>query len=295
MEENSMAAEDMTPELKRFALGEWRTLNLKLTEPVPDPLFVCSAKIREDVAGALEAKFDRGTELPGDLKAKYNSHLSYSYGLSEQFYEAGPSADFTELIYMYNTQSMEEAKKLMEADPFHKEGIFYDDWWFEWFPHSPMYKGGQSSLMQPWRTVDVVVEMTTPKTLIASFGKFDLGPTRDWEHGKATMPLFVVLHGYNRYAEGGLSTMGLDWGCGATWSYDTGDTGKVLHILAVPNIETAKLFNETDAFYRWGLMSDFRYFEWCIHYPVRKVNPFHRHKDPLHKVLEGAGIVVPKE
>jgi hypothetical protein len=259
--------------------GELRTLRLVPTEPTPETLFVCSAKIRDDVATALLARFETGTELVGDIKASYDAHLSYSCGLGEKFYEAGPSADFTEILYVCRTESLEETKELMHADPFHQEGIIHDDWYFEWHIHPPLYKGSLPPL--PGQVVDVEVEVTTPETLIASFGTFDLAPLNKWHEGKAPRPLYQILHLHNMYGEGGMATMGLAWACGPT-----ADLDKVLHILAVPTIEMAKFFNGVESLYRWGLMKDFRYFEWCIHYPLRKATP--RHKSILGDLAKNA-------
>jgi uncharacterized protein YciI len=262
--------------------GELRTLKLVPTEPVPDTLFVCSAKVRYDVAAALRARFDTGVELVGDVKSKYEAHVSYSHDLGEKFYEAGPSVDFTEILYLYRAESLEEAKKLMHADPFHEAGIIYDDSYFEWHVHGPHYKSSGVPPM-PGQEVEVEVEVTTPETLIASFGTFDLKPLDKWHQGKGPRPLYQLLHLYNMYGEGGMATMGLAWACGPT-----ADLDKVLHILAVPSIEMAKFFNGVESFARWGLMKDFRYFEWCIHYPVRKASP--RHMNILNDLVENVRI-----
>ncbi|MFF2514393.1 YciI family protein [Streptomyces sp. NPDC058086] len=249
------------------------------TEPVPEILFVCSAKVRADVAAALHARFGLGSELPEDIRPVYESHLSYSDGLGDAFYEAGPSADFTEILYIYRTESLEEAKKLMRADPLYAAGAFHDDSYFEWHIHPPLYKSRLPFM--PEQVQEVEVEVTTPRTLIASYGTFDLEPMKDWQQGKAPRPLFQLLHLYNLYGEGGTATMGITWACGPN-----ADLDKALHILAVPSIEMAKFHNEMDALYRWGIVSDFRYFEWCIHYPRRKATP--RHRAVLGDLIEGA-------
>jgi len=270
-----------SPALPPFP-GELRTLKLVLTEPVPPTLFVCAAKIRGDVAKQLQAKFETGAELSGELGVSFAKHLSYCVGLGEQFYEAGPSADFTEIIYIYRTQTEDEAKTLMEADPFYQEGIFHDPWYFEWHIHSPIYKSAMPPM--PEQVVEFKVHETTPRTLVACIGDFDLELAMKDSHKKDQMSIFHVMHVFNRHAEGGLGSMGIDWAVGPA------GPDKSLHILNVPNVEMAKMYNEMDAACRWGIMSNFRYFEWCIHYPVRKSSP--RHKEALNAAMHRAGIVV---
>lgn len=274
---------NQSPALPPFP-GELRTLRLVLTEPVPPALFVCSAKVCGDVAQELKAKFETGAELSGELKAQFDKHLSYCVGLGEQFYEAGPSADFSEVLYIYRAQSLDEARQLMEADPFYQEGVFHDPWYFEWHIHSPIYKSAMPPM--PEQVVEFKVHETTPRTLVACFGDFDLELAMKDMDKPGQMSIFHVMHVFNRHAEGGLGTMGIDWGVGPA------GPDKSLHILNVPNVEMAKMYNEMDAACRWGIMSNFRYFEWCIHYPVRKASP--RHKEALREAMARAEIVVPE-
>ena len=89
------------------------------SEPTPDKLFVCSAKIKREAGTVLKKAFDVGTGLPKDLEATYNKHLIYTYELGEKgsYWAAGPAADFTEILYIFSTDSLEEAQKLMHNDP----------------------------------------------------------------------------------------------------------------------------------------------------------------------------------
>ncbi|WP_322041024.1 hypothetical protein [Burkholderia diffusa] len=270
-----------SPALPPFP-GEMRTLRLVLTEPVPPALFVCMAKIRDDVATQLKAKFDAGVDLSGDLGSTFAAHLSYCSGLGEQFYEAGPSADFSRIIYIYRTQNEDDARKLMEADPFYQAGVFHDPWYFEWHIHSPIYKSAMPPM--PEQTIEFRVHETTPQTLVACLGDFNIELAMKNMDKRDQMSIFHVMHVFNRHAEGGLGTMGIDWAVGPA-----GPT-KSLHILNVPNVEMAKMYNEMDAACRWGIMSNFDYFEWCIHYPVRKASP--RHKAALRDAMSDAGIGV---
>jgi len=248
-----------------------RTWKLVPTEPVPETLFVCSARVRDDVAQALHAMFEHGAEPAEDIRAIYEDHLVYSHDLGEKFYEAGLSADFTEILYMYRTENMTEACELMHADPFHKEDIVANEWFFEWHIHAPTYKSSLPAMPEQVRPVEV--EITTPQNLIASFGHLDVQAMMGWlQNETAARPIFDVLHLRNMHGDGGLSNMGLAWACGPIAGGD-----KVLHVLAVPSVEIAKEVNDMEALSRWGVLKDFRYFEWCIHYPVRKACPRHKH------------------
>lgn len=267
-----------------FLTHELRALRVVSSEPVPKKLFACSAKVREDVATALRARFGRGAELRDDLASWYGKHLSYSNGLGDKFYEAGPSADFTEILYVYGTETLDEARQLLRNDPFYVEGIVGSEWFFEWHIHAPLYKSNGDLPPLPGKEVEIEMAVTTPETLIASIGSldFDLEPLRAWREGKSAQPLFDLLHVYNMHGEGGLSSMGIAWACGPA-----GDDWKhALHIFATPTIEMAKSYNDNDAMCRWGLAKDFRYFEWCIHYPLRKATP--RHKEILRSLVSSA-------
>jgi len=268
--------------------GELAKLKLVPTEPIPEKLFVCSAKINNKVGVALRSTFEMGIGIPRDLETLYNEHLVYTYGLGEKalFYEAGPSVEFNEILYIFATDSLEDSRKLMYEDPFHKAGIFYDDSYFEWHIHAPLWKSHLPPM--PEQEIEVKVDLVTPRNLFVAFGKFNVEPMNDWVAGKAERPIYQILHLINRDGTGGVGTMGFDWASGPS-----ADVTRILHIFAVPSMQMAQFFNETDALFRYGLMSDFRYFEWCIHFPFRKASP--KHKDALIRLLKNAGIKMAKK
>ncbi|MFF2514398.1 hypothetical protein [Streptomyces sp. NPDC058086] len=280
MSDDTATAEDTKPP---FLPGELRTLRLVASEPTPDKLFACSAKVREDVAAALRSLFDKGIDLPEEVESLYRKHLAYNHGLGEKFYEAGPSADFTEILYIYRTETLEEARELIHADPLFTDGGIGGEWLFEWRIHAPLYKAGPLVPPLPEQELELEVAITTPETLVAAFGSFnfDTEPLRAWRLDRAARPLFDVLHAYNMHGQGGIAAMGMAWGCGPT-----GDWKHALHIFATPTVEMAKFYNEGDALCRWGVAKDFRYFEWCIHYPVRKATP--RHKEVLERFIKNS-------
>lgn len=261
-----------------FLPGELRTLKPVIEGPLPETLYVCSARVRADMAAALLARFETaGIELAGDFKTRYYDHLAYSHGLGKQFYEAGFSADFTEVLFLYQTASQAEAEALLHADPFYKAGIIHDASFLAWEIHPPLFKGHYPPM--PEQVIEVPVEVSTPEVLIASLGTFNLEATKGWKPGGSKRPWHQLLHIVNMYGDGGLANMGLVWAAGPTLDFKS-----VLHILAVPTIEMAQWANQLDAMYRWGVVRDFRYFEWCIHYPIDKACP--RHKPTLQSMVE---------
>ena len=265
------------PPLEPLVPGPLASLRPVVTEPVPAPLFACAARVRQDVAAALHARFATGTELSGDLLARYGAHLAYCHGLGEKFYEAGPSADFTEMLFIYRVASLEEARQLLAGDPFHRDGSLHDEWFFEWEIHVPLYK--TSLPRPPEQTVEVKVEVTTPQNLIAAYGTMDHELAIGWLQKRTPRPIYQLQHLYQVRGEGGMGPTGIAWGMGPI-----ADTDKVLHILAVPSTDMARFFTEWESLTRWKALKDFRYFEWCIHYPVRKAMP--RHKSMLAEMLE---------
>jgi len=276
------------------------------TEPTPAKLFVCSAKIKLGAGAALRNAFDKGIDLPKGLAATYNKHLIYAYGDNKKnsYWEAGPAADFTEILYIFSIDSLEEAQKLMHNDPLYTQEIFYDDKWFEWHIHSPIWKTnvasiGNGDLLRDFgllpkyppeikpQIVELKVEVTTPQRLFASFAKGTEEPVKGWLSGKEP-PAFIVQHLFNRAGPGGMGPMGYDWESGPAV-----DRSCDLTILAVNSMQMAQLIRENDASVRYGANYDCRYFEWCIHIPFRKASP--QHKETLKKFLRNVEVKLAEE
>jgi hypothetical protein len=280
-------------------------IELVSAEHIPDNLFVCSAKIKLEAGVALKIAFEAGAGLSKDLEATYNEHLIYTYDLGEKglCWEAGPSADFTEILYIFSTNSIEEAQKLMWNDPFYKKGIFHGDWWFQWAIHSPSWKVGlhrevREKMLRGFGILpdyppgvkpqvrQIKINLSTPLKLFASFAKMNTEYIekmfQDAEAGRPVPDCFAQ-HLVNRCGAGGTGAMGYDWAGGPSvdWRYD-------LSIFSVNSIEMARLLRENDSFVRYGVFYDPTYFEWCIHMPFRKASP--THKEPLERFLRGAGV-----
>ncbi|MBN1367039.1 MAG: hypothetical protein JW967_03845 [Dehalococcoidales bacterium] len=267
--------------------AELAKLKIVPNERTPEKLYVCSAKINKKAGLALRKYFDNGNSLPKDIVTLYKKHLIYTYRLSEKglYYEAGPAADFSEILYIYATDSLDTSSKLMHSDPFYEKEIFYNDSYFEWHIHVPLWKSSLPPM--PEQKIEIKIDMITPQKLFVAFGKFNIAPMKDWELGKANRPVYQLFHLANADGIGGVGSMGYSWAGGPS-----ADLSIVLNIYAALNLQMAQFFNESDALVRWGIMSDFRYFDWCIHMPLRKVSP--GHKIALITLLKSAGIKVPK-
>ncbi len=276
------------------------------TETIPDSLFACFAKIKTEAGVALKSLFEGGGSLPKDLDGLFNEHLTYTHGLDEKgaYWEAGPSADFTQILYVFSTDSLEEAQKAMRNDPFYKQGIFYDDWWMGWSVHAPSWKTSPAMyerMQGLMRGVGILpnyppevtppvkelkVEVTTPLKLIVTFCKANAEKIKKIEHDQQSgnpASVFLNQHAFMRLGPGGTTTVGYDWESGPS-----SDSLYDITILSVASMEMAQLLRENDPFTQNGLFYDLSYFEWYIHFPLRKVSP--SQKETLKQLLKRAGV-----
>lgn len=275
-------------------------------ERIPAMLFVCSAKIKTEAGTALKSLFEGGESLSKDMETLFNEHLTYGYKLAEEgaYWEAGPSADFTQILYIFSTDSMEEARKSMHDDPFYREGIFYDDWWTGWAVHTPTWKVAlpiQEEIQNLMRGAGILptyppgiepsvkeikVEITTPPKLVVSFANANAEGLKkienDQKSGKPA-PAFLFQHAFNRLGPGGTTTMGYDWEAGPS-----SDSLYDLTIFSVGSMQMAQLLRENDPFTQNGLFYDPAYFEWYIHLPLRRASP--TRVETLKQLLKQAGV-----
>jgi len=277
-------------------------------EIIPDRLFACFAEVAPEAAQALSRTYKTGKNLPEELADIHRQHLTHNHKLGENnaIWEAGPSVDFSRILNIYATPDMESAKKLMDDDPFHREGLLKNAWWMEWSVHTPYWKIGQpmrgiieglargngaivSCPPEAEPTVsEIHVENVTPRTLIVSLCKANAGRIKQIEENdKAGKPIpsFLVQHAFNRLGPGGTTAMGYDWESGPS-----ADSLYDLTVFSVGSIDMARLLRENDPFTQHGLFYDPDYFEWHIHSPLRKASPVHR--EMLEQLLKQAGIDV---
>jgi uncharacterized protein YciI len=274
-------------------------------ETIPERLFACFAAVSPEVGVALNRTYEGGESLPGHLAEIYREHLRYTHRLAEggRIWEAGPSAGFTRILYIYATEDMDSAKQLMGGDPFYRAGFFTQGWWMEWSVHTPYWKTSppmRSMIEGLMRGIGALpsyppgedppiseqrVEVVTPSRLVVSLARADVARIKqieaDEKAGKP-LPSFLAQHAFNRLGPGGSTRMGYEWESGpsADACYD-------LAIYSVGSIEMARLLRENDPFTQYGLFYEPDYFEWFIHAPFRKASPSRR--KALQQLLEQAG------
>ncbi len=279
--------------------------------PFPEHLFVCFAKIKSETGESLKSAFEGEKKPLKKLETTLHEHLIYTYNLGEKglFWEAGPATDFSEILYIFSTSSLAEARRLMRKEPFYREGIFFDDWWFEWHVHVPTWKIKQTDremmegLMREVNILpnyppgvkplvtEIKVETVTPLRLFVSISKARAESIkqleRDQQAGKP-VPAFFINHAFNRLGPGGTVQMGYDWEAGPSLDqfYD-------LTIMSVGSLQMAQLLRENDPVSQNGLFYDHRYFEWCILVPFKKASP--TYKETLKKLLKQAGVKLAKD
>lgn len=275
-------------------------------EIIPDRLFACFSDVDKEAGVALNKAYQTGETFPDNIADLHRQHLLHIYELGENgfIWEAGPSADFDRVLYIYATPDMASAKKLMHDDPLYGAGLFTNDWWMEWSVHTPYWKIGETmrgiieGLAQgngalptcppgAEKEISVInVENATPRKLIVSLAKANASRIKEIEENDEadrTIPSFLVQHAFNRLGPGGTTAMGYDWEAGpsADALYD-------LTVFSVGSIEMARLLRENDPFTQHGLFYDPDYFEWFIHTPFRKASPTRR--DALKQLLDDAGV-----
>jgi uncharacterized protein YciI len=271
-------------------------------EIIPARLFACFADVDPTVRAALEKTYAAGESLPNVLSALHRKHLLHNHRLevNGSIWEAGPSADFTRVLYIYGTPDMASAKQLMRDDPFYQAGYFINDWWMEWTIHTPYWKTGEpmrgmiEELMRGigvlpsyppgvTPTISVInVEVVTPLKLFVSLARADAARIKqieDNDKARRPVPSFLVQHAFNRLGPGGTTMMGYDWESGPS-----ADSLYDLTIFSVGSIEMARQLRENDPFTQQGLFYAPDYFEWFIHTPFRKASPSRR--AALKRLLE---------
>ena len=284
-------------------------LKLVSTIPFPEHLFVCFTKLKDTTAAALHKHFSKGTALPDPLADSFNQHIAYNYDLGEKglIWEAGPTSDFSEMLSVFSAPNLEAAMEMVKSDPFYQDRTLFDDWWFEWDVHVPLWKIDQShrEMMEDLlRNMNIVpnyppgvqpnineirVEPVTPPRLFGSISRAKAEDIKqlevDQQAGKP-IPDYFVNHAFNRLGPGGTVQMGYDWEAGPS-----SDQYYDLTIMSVGSMEMARLLRENDPLSQHGLFYEHRYFEWNMFWPFQKASP--RWKPVLGELLAKAGVTLP--
>ncbi|OGO42642.1 MAG: hypothetical protein A2137_03525 [Chloroflexi bacterium RBG_16_58_8] len=254
----------------------------------------------------MKNTFEKEKNPPKKLSTLLTEHLVYAYGAGEKgfYWEAGPDADFTEILYIFSTPTLAKAKRQMRGDPFYQEGIFHDDFWFEWRVHVPPWKirpADREMMEGLMRYVNILpdyppgagppvkeihVEAITPPRLFVSISRAKSADIkkleRDQQAGKP-VPAFFINHAFYRLGAGGTVTLGYDWEAGPS-----ADQTRDLTVMSAGSMEMARLLRENDPVSQHGLFYDHRYFEWRIMWPLKKASPLYQ--DTLKRLLKQAGL-----
>lgn len=75
-----------------------------------------------------EGQSSHATILPDDMARERTKHIEYHRALKAdgKLMCSGPVTDYSYSLSVYMVESEEEAKRIIEADPFYKCGIFTD-------------------------------------------------------------------------------------------------------------------------------------------------------------------------
>jgi uncharacterized protein YciI len=111
-----------------------------MERPKAEKLFICEYKFAPSVAQAVGRFYAEGIPVPAEIQAIREPHLRYVHDLGKRgiLWAGGPFADWTGGINIYAVDSLEEAKKAQENEPYHANGLSYDAKYSEWVLHSPL-------------------------------------------------------------------------------------------------------------------------------------------------------------
>jgi len=82
----------------------------------------------------------RGVPTPEDLMNIRKAHINYMTDLLEKGYlfAGGPFSDFSQALIIYQAESEQKVKELIEKEPYYVNKIFIDYTIKEWTIHLPL-------------------------------------------------------------------------------------------------------------------------------------------------------------
>lgn len=281
-------------------------------KPTPEKMFVCLGSIRLISGVALRKAYEKSTSWTGNLATIHDKHLVYMNALAREgkIWEAGPSADFTEVLSIFVADNIGEAKALMHKDPFYQNGIYCDDeLWFEYNIHAPFSKcsPAERPIMEKMlknagilpaypegiepEVIEVVVDNPTPPHIYMVLCKSDpylaeklkLARTTGIEQPEITGTSIYHLW----YVMGGISLRGGIWESGSST-----DHTNHMSCYSCDSLETATRWFLNDPYVKAGYhkAETAHWFEWMIHFPFDKASP--AHKEALQIFLRNSGVIV---
>lgn len=123
----SPAHKSMLEESLRKA-GMEHLIGRKISLKHPERLFACFSKMTPILKGSGEI---------------VKEHFRYQFGYLWQeglTWAGGPLGSYNASLQILAVNSLDEAKRAVENDPFSVQGIFYDNEFYEWFIHAPFGK-----------------------------------------------------------------------------------------------------------------------------------------------------------
>lgn len=266
---------------------------------MPERLFVSVNKHTPAHAEKLTNVYDKGLPLPPDVAAVRDAHLRYRYEQAEKgiTWAAGALSGFKYALAILAVNSIEEAKKAQENDPYFFKGWSVPEKYFEWFIHMPLAKASpahRAKLESGLREAGITpnpkpkVQWATPDNLFVCFSKNvpEQAKRLTNAYGKSltlSPEAEALRREHLRYVYD-LGERGVIWMGGPSADATIG-----LSIFAVNSIAEAQKARRNDPYYKNGMIKDDEYYEWTIHMPLSKASPGHKAK--LVETLTRLGVL----
>lgn len=102
--------------------------------------FVVFLKIDPSFTQEISRYYSSGIPISEDLMNIRKAHISYLSDLVEKghLFAGGPFVDFSQALIIYQAESEEKVKELIEKEPFYVNRIFTDYTIGEWTIHLPL-------------------------------------------------------------------------------------------------------------------------------------------------------------
>lgn len=267
----------------------------------PDKLFICVSKFDPAHSESLRKAYGQGPASSPEIEDLRREHLRYVYELGKEGITVGGGAlgQFQGTLSVYAVNSLAEAEKARENDPYYKAGKLFGAEYHEWIIHMPFCKASpahreimrqgliDAGIKEPRETL-TARDNETPAKLFACFYK---GTPRRRElmaktfggAGALSPEEKAIRMKHLRYGYD-LGEKGITWGSGP---FVDGSGG--LSIYGVNSVEEARKIKENDPYYHAGNWTGLEYFQWFIHMPLDRAVP--ERKEKLRQSLVHFGIL----
>lgn len=266
----------------------------------PERTFVCLSGHSATQTEKLASIYDKGQSVSKEMAAVRDEHLRYRYEQGEKgiIWAGGALSGFGYALVIYDVNSLEEARKAQENDPYCLKGWSHPEKYFEWFIHMPLAKSApshQAKLESGLKEAGIVPRSskskphwTTPAKLFVCLSKNTSAQTdrltKAYGKGLTLSPEAEALRREHLCYVYDLGERGILWAGGPS-----GDASVNLSIYAVNSVEEAKKAKQNDPYYVKGMQCGDEYYEWSIHMPFDRASPGHR--DKLKQDLARLGVI----